>query len=193
MPKERYTLLVVNRGPTPGTVSAAQIGRGTWGRKEGPPTFRLVPIMATEEEIQWLRQHGRYDPGAARFRDKATGEPFDPAVDIVEATDFDQDLERCRLLAIELNGGRKPPGPPCQFLRPRYLAADEDERQHFLRLFWPHRRLPGVLALLRAAKRGLFPDVRAGLRALPEATATAILESWPEADREYFLWLRGEV
>jgi hypothetical protein len=189
--RREYTVLLCMRGPTPGEVSAVQLGDGEWGRKEGPPVFRRVKITATEAEIAWLQMNGQYDPQSRTFKHKETGEAFDSDYDIVADEDFDQNLFRCRQLAIELNGGVKPVGTACDFLRAKHIPRDEDDRRHFMRLFWPHRRLPGVMALLKAAKRGLYPDLQAALRAIDRDTVRTILGSWGAQDREYFLWMRN--
>jgi len=184
-----HIALVVTRGPLPGKISAVQKVPAEWGRKEKPPTFIHVPLLATPEEVQWLRANGVYDFDRKTFQHKETGEDFDSEHDIVEDAEYNQDLERCRALAIRLNGGVEPVGDPCTFLRAKHLPDGKDDRRHFMELFWPHRKRPGVRALLKAAKRGLYPDSREAFLALSPDVQAAILATLPRADALYLRWI----
>jgi len=193
MTKQLYTMLVCMRGTTPGKVSAAQSGDGVWGRKEVPPVFQRVKITATKAEIEWLQENGQYDPRTKTFKHKGTGDDYDPDFDIIDDAEFDQSQEREDQLAMELNYGQIPIVGSCVYLRPRHLEDNNEGRFHFLRAFYPHRKLPGVKQLLRIVKRGLHLDLREGLLALSGDVRTAVLRDLSSEDGRYLRWICGEV
>jgi hypothetical protein len=187
--RQDYTALVCMRCTTPGNVSAVQPGDGVWGRKEVPPVFQRVRVTATKPEIEWLRENGQYDPRARAFKHKGTGDDFDPEFDVVGDEEFDLSPERERRLAVKLNGGVEPAEEPCLYLRPRHLGDNNDGRFHFLRAFYPHRKLPGVKRLLRIVKRGLHLDLREGLLSLSDDVLTVVLRDLSPEDKIYLVWL----
>lgn len=191
-PQVTYTALVCMRGSTPGKVSHFQLGDGVWGRKEVPPVFQRVKITATKAEIEWLRENGQYNPLTETFKHKGTGDDFDPEYDIVADAEFDLSPERERQLAVELNGGVEPAEDPCSYLRPRHLEDNDEGRFHFLRAFYPHRKLAGVKHLLRVVKRGLHLDLREGLLSLSVDVRMTVLRDLSPEDRRYLLWICGE-
>ena len=181
--KKKFTALVVART---GKVSAVQPGKGTWGKKECPPIFELVELEATPEEAEWFKQRGRYQDG--KFVDREDGQPFDEKTDVIEDETYDENLQRCEQLATGLNNGAIPE-LPCHFLRAGHLGKEVDDRVYWLRRFFPFRKEKGVKALLKAVKKGLYPDTREAFRAMDEETQNKLLENMSPEDRMYMEWL----
>jgi hypothetical protein len=181
----QYTALILAHT---GEISAIQSGQGTWGRKECPPVFELVETDLTSEDMEWLKENGRYDLERKVFVHQDTEEVFEPAIDIIEVGEFDQDMTESNELAKTLNGGQAPVKPACEFLYPE-LPEDVNGRIHWFKLMYPFRRQTGVREFLRVARGGLFPDVRRAFLAIP--THQDILAVLPKSDREWMKWLTG--
>jgi hypothetical protein len=189
MNTKHYVVLVLMREGFRGDISDIKPSTAAFGKKECPPTYTKVDFFGTPKEAVWLRSNARYDFDAESFVHKATGDVCDFNEDIIEDESYDDNANRCRILARQLNNGNDVQINPCRFLRAKHVSLESDDRVHFLRVFYPFRKRSGVKRLLKAVKKGLYPDIRESFRALDVSIQREIIQSCNNEDREYIIWL----
>jgi hypothetical protein len=179
----RYTVLVL---ASTGKISAIQAGQGTWGSKECPPVFELIETDITPEVAEWLLKFGGYNFDTKEFVHRDTGEIFNEQTDLIESKIYDTQLTRNDGLAEGL--GSESLTKSCDFLRASHIGEHEDDRIYWIRRFYPLRKEKGVMALIQAARSGLYADARAAFDALDEEIKTKILNSGDVEDKSYMEW-----
>lgn len=198
----QFTFLAIgrNRGDKTGKLSDCKHGKGVWGKKEIPPAFEHIPFNGTREEANWIFRCCKwdYEKGVFIHKDDPTTE-FDRDYDVVPKTKhfgstaekYQKDKALAELLTgLEVN-------VPCAALRAPYLSAhtgedpsmDMDERQYWVKHYWPYRKADGVKALIEAVKYGVYADTREAFRALDTQLQTAILALGSKEDQQYKQWL----